>query len=90
MFEKEECRVYFKNKLVLIGGRDTTTGLWRLPINPAAQTQPAPSIVDHLDLHLPAVQLHNGANSSYMMPYKQNQLKYMHRHTRKLPVAYTL
>ena len=33
MFDKEECRVYFKNKLVLVGGRDIATGLWQLPID---------------------------------------------------------
>ena len=27
IFDKEECRVYFENKLVLVGGRDTTIGL---------------------------------------------------------------
>ena len=34
MFDDDECRVYFKNELVLVGGRDADTGLWQLPINP--------------------------------------------------------
>ena len=85
MFDKEECRVYFKNKLVLVGGRDITTGLWQLPINPSAQTQSTPYIVNHLDLQVLAIQLHHAVNSLYTMPYKQNQLKYMHQALFSLP-----
>ena len=40
IFDREECRVYCNDKLVLHGGRDLTTGLWKFPINPAkAQLQ---------------------------------------------------
>jgi hypothetical protein len=35
-FDEEECRVFYKNKLVLIGNRDPRSQLWRLPINPPA------------------------------------------------------
>jgi len=35
-FGEFECRVYFKNKLMLAGSRDPKTMLWRLPINPKA------------------------------------------------------
>ena len=68
MFDKEECRVYFKNKLVLVGGRDVATGLWQLPINPAEQAKPAASIVNHLDLQVPTNQIHHAANRLYTMP----------------------
>ena len=86
MFDKEECRVYFKNKLVLVGGRDVATGLWQLPINLAEQARPASSIVDHLDLQVPTNQIHHAANGLYTMPYKQNQLKYMHQAFFSLPI----
>ena len=40
-FDKYECRVYFKRKLVLSGGRDEPTELWKLPINPiSSQNHP--------------------------------------------------
>ena len=34
MFGGDECRVYFKDEIVLVGGRDAAIGLWQLPINP--------------------------------------------------------
>ena len=34
MFDGDECRVYFRDELVLVGERDTETGLGQLPINP--------------------------------------------------------
>ena len=34
VFDEEECRVYYKGKLVLFGGRDHQTTMWKLPINP--------------------------------------------------------
>ena len=33
-FEEEEFRVYYKGELVLAGGRDEQSGMWKLPINP--------------------------------------------------------
>ena len=33
-FDEEECRVYYKGELVLAGGRDEQSGMWKLPINP--------------------------------------------------------
>ena len=86
MFDKEECRVYFENKLVLVGGRDIATGLWQLPINPSEQTKPTSSIVDHLDLNVPRNQVHHAANGLYTIPYTQNQLKYMHQAFFSLPI----
>ena len=86
MFDKEECRVYFKNKLVLVGVRDVTTGLWQLPINPSEHAKPTSTVVDHLDLHVPLNQIYHSANGLYTMPYKQNQLKYMHQAFFSLPI----
>ena len=35
IFDQDECRIYYKNRLVLTGKRDKTdTTLWKLPINP--------------------------------------------------------
>ena len=45
------ARYIYKKKLVLTGGRDPVTELWRLPINPTA-VRPAESTVDILGLKL--------------------------------------
>ena len=37
LFDTTKCRVYYKDKLVLHGGHNLTTGLWRLAINPAKE-----------------------------------------------------
>ena len=35
-FDEQESRVYYKNRLVLVGGRDKETRLWKLLTNPSA------------------------------------------------------
>ena len=86
MFDDGECRVYFRGELVLVGGRDEATGLWNLRINPTGQTRQATDVIDHLDLQLPATQINHAAHGLYTMPYKQNQLKYMHQSFFNLPI----
>ena len=34
IFDADKCRVYYKGNLVLSGGKDTNTALWKLLINP--------------------------------------------------------
>ena len=34
IFDADECRVYYKGNLVISGGKDENTALWKLPINP--------------------------------------------------------
>ena len=86
VFDEKECSVYFKGKLVLVGGRDKATGLWQLPINPTGKANQKSNMIDHLDLQLPATKIHHGANGLYTMPYKRNQLKYMHQSFFNLPL----
>jgi hypothetical protein len=43
-FDADECRVYYGQKLVLSGKRDTQTGLWKVPINP---TFKRPQVLPH-------------------------------------------
>lgn len=47
IFEAEECKVYFNDKLVLAGIKDDMTGLWKVPINPLS---PNDGILPHLNL----------------------------------------
>ena len=87
VFDLEECRVYYKGKLVLTGKRDKKeTGLWLLPINPTASPKSAPA-VDRLDLQLPSPPaIPHAANNLYTLPYKQQQLKYMHQSFFSAPI----
>ena len=50
-FDENECRVYYKNELVLIGDRDVKSNLWRLPINPVSKPTNNPTILP-LDLDI--------------------------------------
>ena len=70
----------------MVGGRDKATGLWQLPINPTGKATKKSDMIDHLDLQLPATKMQHGANGLYTMPYKQNQLKYMHQSFFNLPL----
>ena len=47
IFDVDECKVYYEQKLVLSGKRDPLTGLWKVPINPTYKTSP---VLPHLDL----------------------------------------
>ena len=80
VFDLQECRVYYKNRLVLVGGRDEATQLWKLPINPTKNPNDASTTIANLDLHvMPKQKISHTANALYTLPYKQNQLKYMHQ-----------
>ena len=76
-------QILFKGKLVLSGGRYETTELWKLPIRPIYRKNHQNKynqLVASLDLQLtPQQQAMNAANYLYTLPYKQNQLKYMHQ-----------
>ena len=92
MLNKEECRVYYKGRLVLTGGRDPATELWQLPSNPTAIHNVHMSL-SHFDLVIPADALKVGmqfihqASNVHTIPYKQNQLKYMHKSMFSPPIA---
>ena len=50
VFDEEECRVCYKDELVLSGGRDKKTEMWQLPINPVSKN----NVLEGLDLPIPA------------------------------------
>jgi hypothetical protein len=90
VFDEAECRVYYKNELVLCGGRDKKTEMWQLPINPISKN----NRLEGLDLVGPsqaattsravaprasANLAQTTANNLYTLPYKHQQLKYMHQ-----------
>ena len=77
MFDEDKCRVYYKGKLVLTGGRDPVTELWQLPINPTV-IHTVCIALSHLDLEVPVDMLKVGiqsihqANNVHSIPYKHN------------------
>ena len=79
----DECRVYYKGKLVLSGGKDPRTNMWKLPINPTSKE----CSTDYLDLAPPNPLACHAANTLYTLPYKQQQLKYMHQSFFSPPIS---
>ena len=74
---EDECRVYYKGELVLRGPRDPTTDLWRLPINPMSPPNGDMQSFQ-MDLHTSTESTQVAANV-YTIPYRQNQVKFMHQ-----------
>ena len=92
IFDVDECRIYYKGNLVLSGGKNTNTTLWKLPINPTKKPTH-----NQQGNHLEALNtcttickqqstLHAANASLYTLPYKQNQLKYMHQSFLNAPI----
>ena len=75
-FDGFECKVHYKVELVLTDGRDKKTGMWKLPVNPVSRNNALLSL--DLPLQGPRRQQHI-ANNLYTLPFKQQQLKYMHQ-----------
>ncbi|KAL7501873.1 hypothetical protein ACHAXN_001014, partial [Cyclotella atomus] len=79
IFNVDECKVIYKDKTVLTGFRDVRTGLWKVPIDPSSEPN---KVLPHLDLYTPKhspEQLQHLAANVYTLPFKQQQLKYMHQ-----------
>ena len=53
VFDEWACRVYYQGELILSGGRDKQTQMWKLPINPVSKN----NMIKGLDLHIPSHQL---------------------------------
>ena len=85
-FDEDECRVYYQGRLALVGGQCPITDLWRLPINPISPHKKEPS--QHLNVEMRHNKVrHTAATSLYTLPYKQQQMKYMHQTFFNLPPA---
>ena len=80
VFDLHECRVYYRGNLVLSGTRDPRTELWRLPINPTTPGTNRSHIMEALNLTAGGTTPipHTAANV-YTIPYRQNQVKYIHQ-----------
>eukprot|EP00804_Cyclotella_cryptica_P024014 CCRYP_020050-RA/>CCRYP_020050-RA protein AED:0.24 eAED:0.19 QI:0/0/0/0.8/0.25/0/5/0/1018 len=78
--DRHACRIYYRGTLVLSRTRDDATGLWKVPIHPH---QPAHTRhhLNHRDSHHtePTIINPHSAMNVYTLPFKQQQLKYMHQ-----------
>eukprot|EP00804_Cyclotella_cryptica_P015897 CCRYP_006383-RA/>CCRYP_006383-RA protein AED:0.07 eAED:-0.04 QI:0/0/0/1/0/0/2/0/1375 len=74
IFDADECQVNYKGKVVLSGNRDPSSGLWRVPINP---TKPVHNLTQ-LNLS-PTHSQEQYASNLYTLPFKQQQVKYIHQ-----------
>eukprot|EP00804_Cyclotella_cryptica_P020493 CCRYP_019412-RA/>CCRYP_019412-RA protein AED:0.05 eAED:-0.04 QI:0/0/0/1/0/0.5/2/0/1372 len=73
-FDATACHIFLRGKLVLTGTRCTTTGLWIIPLNPSSPD----STIGTPQSHPPPTPQHMAYNV-YTLPFKQQQLKYMHQ-----------
>ena len=78
------CRIYKGKEVILQGGRDKTNGLWMLPIK--AQTMNTRPRKKHSN-YKSTKQVHSAAETVYTLPYKQQQMKYMHQSFFNLPAT---
>jgi hypothetical protein len=78
-FDIHECRIY-QDRLVILGTRDESTGLWKVPIHPHG-TENTSHQLHHLDLHQnnQPISGHHSAMNVYTLPFKQQWMKYMHQ-----------
>lgn len=82
-FDALECRIFNGTEIVLKGGRDKVTNLWRLPLRPNAK--PTPHTAAHLVAYNRPVTDNLNTNGSHTInnvhtiPHLQNRVKYMHQ-----------
>ena len=79
IFDQHQCRVYFQNKIILIGEKDPITDLWQIPLQ--QHQLPINQQTTHAndEFPLPNQQVQHMASNLYTLPYKQQQIKYMHQ-----------
>jgi hypothetical protein len=78
-FDAQVCQIFDGEELVLEGGRDATTNLWRLPLSPhAPPAPPAPTPVAYNGTHSTPT-MRNTVNNVHTIPHLQNRVKYMHQ-----------
>ena len=77
IFDIHECRVYHNKQLILVGQRESTTGLWTLPITATTKAQHTLDTYDHHMLNeLKDLQF---AANAFTMNTHQNAIKFLHQ-----------
>ena len=78
IYDKDDCRVSFNKKIVWAGGKEPTTGVCVLPINPIEKKiQPIRHLNNSTMLHDPTK--YHMAASAYNMKNKESLIKYLHK-----------
>ena len=78
VYDKDDCRVYFNKKIVWAGGKEPTSGLWVLPINPIeSNIQPRRHLENSTMMHDSTK--HHMAARAYTMTSKEYLIKYLHQ-----------
>ena len=77
-FNETGCKVYYQGKLVMKGDKSDKIGLWHLPVHPS-EPPDGENITGVTSKESNSSVKHGAANSVYTLPYKQQQVKYMHQ-----------
>ena len=75
-YDDDECRVYFKGKIVWSGNREPSTKLWVLPLEPG-KAREVKNRLEKQD-HQANLAMHQ-ANNAYTMSCKESLIKYLHQ-----------
>ena len=78
VYDKDECRVYYNENIVWDGGKEPTTGLWVLPINPIKQKIQPRRHIDNITMLHDSTKNHMAANA-YTLTSKESLIKYLHQ-----------
>jgi hypothetical protein len=73
IYDDNACRVYYNEKIVWIGHREPSTGLWVLPLNPTQQATRLPH------LRAKGCDTTHATNNAYTMTSKESLIKYLHQ-----------
>ena len=73
------CSVYFQNKIILIGEKDPNTDLWQKPLQQHQLPTNQQTTHGNDKFPLPNQQVQHMTSNLYTLPYKQQQIKYMHQ-----------
>ena len=83
IFDAAECRILDGTTIVLKGGRDKTTNLWRLPLRPSMT--PCPLLAANSEAHTPLNTApmtppgRHAMHNVHTLPHIQNRVKFMHQ-----------
>ena len=76
IYDKDDCRVYFRENIVWAGGKEPTRGLWVLPINPIERNIKPRRHLDYITM-LHESKKHHMSAGAYTMMVKESLIKYL-------------
>ena len=73
-YNEDECKVYFKKKVLWRGNIEPSTKLWVLPLEPRDTSPVQRPLEDHQ-----AIFFTHQVNNPYTMSYNETLIKYLHQ-----------